>query len=162
MLQQIEIQPYEPAYLDAIVSLSLKAWEPVFASVESSFAPELFNYFYPDWRAHQQKDVEKACNSDAMHVGVACIGDSVAGFVAFRLGEQDRTGEIYMIAVDPAHQRKGISGKLTDYATQAMRAAGMEICMLSTGADPGHEPARRSYEKSGFKPWHSVIYFKQL
>ena len=159
---QLDIKRYEPEHLDSIVALSLRAWEPVFISVKQNFDPELYAYYYPDWRAHQKKDVEKACRDEEITVFTALADDTIAGFVAYKLDASEKTGEIHMIAVDPDFQRQGISSRLIDFATQKMLEAQMEICMIGTGADPGHGPARRSYEKSGFKPWHNVIYFKKL
>lgn len=43
-----------------------------------------------------------------------------------------------------------------------MKEAGMEVAMVETGADAGHEPARRTYEKAGFHPWPAVKFFKYL
>lgn len=159
---QIAIRPYLPEHLDSVVALSLRAWEPVFVSVKRNFDPELYEYYYPDWRTHQKKEVIKACNDQEISVWVALADDTITGFVAYKLDTAGKTGEIYMIAVDPAFQRKGISTRLTDFATSKMKEAQMEICMIGTGADPGHGPARASYEKSGFKPWHNVIYFRKL
>lgn len=159
---EIQLRPCRPEHLGELVDLALRAWEPVFASIREHFDPELYDYYYPDWRAHQQNDVERVVKADDISVTLAWAGSQLAGFVAFRLGDDNKTGEIYMIAVDPEFQRQGISSQLTGYATRKMQEAGMEICMLSTGADPGHAPARKSYEKSGFKPWQSVIYFKRL
>ena len=159
---QINIHPYKPELLEDIVALSVRAWEPVFVSVKQNFDPELYDYYYPDWRAHQKKDVEKACRDDEVKVWVALSDETVTGFVAYKLDAAEKTGEIHMIAVDPGFQRQGISSRLIDFATEQMKAAQMDICMIGTGADPGHGPARKSYEKSGFKPWHNVIYFKKL
>ena len=159
---QIEIRPFKPEHLEDILALSLRAWEPVFISVKQNFDPELYEYYYPDWRAHQKKDVEKACQDQEITVWVALSDDTITGFVAYKLDVSEKTGEIHMIAVDPDFQRRGISSKLIDFATRKMQEAKMEICMIGTGADPGHGPARKNYEKSGFKPWHNVIYFKKL
>lgn len=159
---EIEIRPFASRDLDRIVDLSLRAWAPVFSSVKASFDPELYEYFYPDWQAHQEKDVRRTCSSPDNKTWVATSDDRPVAFAAIRLSVEDKTGEIFMIAVDPDFQRRGISRRLIDFVTSQMKAAGMEMCMLSTGADPGHEPARLAYERSGFKPWHSIIYFKKL
>ncbi len=57
-----------------------------------------------------------------------------------------------MIAVDPDRQRAGIATALTRTATQWMRDSGMSAAMVETGGDPGHLPARRIYETTGFTP----------
>ena len=166
---QVAIQPYRLEHLEKIVALSLRAWEPVFISIKQNFDPELYDYYYPDWRVHQQKEVEKTCKDEEIEVWTAIVddanggnggkSDTVAGFVACKLDAGEKTGEIHMIAVDPQYQRRS---ELIDFATAKMRKAGMEICMIATGADSGHHPARKSYEKSGFKPWQNVIYFRKL
>ena len=51
---------------------------------------------------------------------------------------------------------------LTEFAVTRMWEEGMEVAMVETGADPGHEPARRTYEKAGFLPWPAVKFFKYL
>jgi ribosomal protein S18 acetylase RimI-like enzyme len=67
-----------------------------------------------------------------------------------------------MIAVDPTYQRRGVAGTLTDLALDEMRARGLTLATVGTGADPGHAPARRTYEAAGFTPWPSVLYVRML
>jgi hypothetical protein len=43
-----------------------------------------------------------------------------------------------------------------------MKDAGMSIAMVETGGDPGHAPARRTYEKLGFGLLPIARYFKKL
>jgi ribosomal protein S18 acetylase RimI-like enzyme len=156
------IKPYETNHREPIVKLSLRAWEPVFESVRATFDRELYDHFWPDWRVSQRRDVEAACDDPDMQVWVAIDGDAVIGFVAVRLHAGDSMGEIYMIAVDPDAQRKGTGVELSHYACAWMREQNMTVAMAETGNDPGHGPARRTYEKAGFCPWHNVRYFKKL
>jgi hypothetical protein len=44
----MHIAPYAPDHRDAIVELSLRAWAPVFASLEREMAPEVWAAFYPN------------------------------------------------------------------------------------------------------------------
>lgn len=37
-----------------------------------------------------------------------------------------------------------------DFAIARMKAAGMRVATVATGADASHAPARRAYEKAGF------------
>jgi GNAT superfamily N-acetyltransferase len=156
------IQPYEPKHKEPIVALSLRAWAPVFESIRETLDPEIYDYFYPDWRVSQRRDVEAACDDPDMHVWTAIEGDAVIGFVAVRLHADDAMGEIYMIAVDPDVQRKGTGVGLSDFACAWMKDQNMASVMVETGNDPGHAPARRTYEKAGFRPWYNVRYFKTL
>lgn len=68
-------------------------------------------------------------------------------------GRQDdaetRLGEIYIVAVDPAHQRSGVGTALTQLALDELADAGMTVAMVETGGDPGYAAARELYEHSG-------------
>jgi GNAT superfamily N-acetyltransferase len=156
------IEPYAPQHQDAVVRLSLRAWEPVFVSLEQALGADVFGLLYPDWRASQQQAVVEVCAAADTHVWVAIEADAPLGFVAVKLDAASRVGEVYMVAVDPAAQRRGIGSALVTFATDWMRAAGMAVAMIGTGGDPGHAPARRAYEKLGFGPLPLVQYYKKL
>ena len=158
----MNIEPYDPSHADAVARLSLRAWSPVFASLKEELAPDVWEQFYPDgWRASQEKSVRDTCASADMKTWVAVEAGNVAGFFVIRFHE-GKLGEIYMIAVDPDYQRRGIAMALTEFAEQQMKDAGMEIAMVETGGDPGHAPARAAYEKSGFRVLPLARYFKKL
>jgi ribosomal protein S18 acetylase RimI-like enzyme len=158
----VKIDPYHVSHLDSVVALSLRAWAPVFASLAGALGPDLYREMVPDWRASQAKAVAAACADASMRTWVALEGAETAGFVALRLHEEDRTGEIYMIAVDPSFQRRGIATALMCHSLDGFRRSGMSIAMVETGGDPGHGPARRAYEAFGFHPLPTVKYFKKL
>ena len=157
------IELYDDSKLDAIVRLSLRAWEPVFESLRDAMGPAVYRAFYrDDWRAAQRRAVEAVCSSGDLHVWVATEESRTAGFVALKLHPEDRMGEIYMIAVDPDFQRRGIAARLTGHSIDWFRDAGMSIAMVETGGDPGHAPARRAYEVAGFRLLPVARYFKSL
>jgi ribosomal protein S18 acetylase RimI-like enzyme len=158
----MDIEPYADSDLAAIVALSLRAWEPVFASLAQVMDPEVFREQHPDWRVTQRNAVEATCADESFRVWVAREGAQTAGFVALRLHAADRMGEIYMIAVDPEHQRRGIAAALTQHSLAWFRQAGMTTVMVETGGDPGHAPARRTYESAGFRLLPVARYFKKL
>lgn len=157
------IEPFQHAKLDAVVELALRAWAPVFESLEQAMLPAVYRAFYRgDWRTAQRRAVEAVCADSDVHVWVATEESRVAGFVALKLHPEDRMGEIYMIAVDPDFQRRGIATRLTSHSLEWFRQAGMSIAMVETGADPGHAPARRTYESSGFRLLPVARYFRSL
>jgi len=157
------IEPYESSRLAAIVRLSLRAWEPVFESMRDAMLPAVYAAFFrDDWRAAQRRAVESVCADEQVRVWVASEESRTAGFVALKLHPEDRMGEIYMIAVDPDFQRRGIAKRLTAHSVDWFRNAGMSIVMVETGGDPGHAPARRAYESSGFRLLPVARYFKAL
>jgi GNAT superfamily N-acetyltransferase len=159
----MQIKPYNPQHLDAVVHLSLRAWTPVFDSIQKAMDAEVYRAFYPDnWRVSQQKAVEDVCAAEDTNVWVAIDTDSIVGFVAVKLYSEDSMGEIYMVAVEPDFQGQGIGSALIEFALAWMKDAGMSIAMVETGGDPGHAPARCTYEKVGFGLFPVARYFKKL
>ncbi len=67
-----------------------------------------------------------------------------------------------MIAVDPGYQRSGVGSLLTSHALRWFADIGMALAMVETGGDPGHAPARRTYERAGFVHLPVARYFKRL
>lgn len=148
----------------ALVRLSLRAWEPVFASFAAILGPRVFALLYPDWRAGQRTVVETICAAPGVTVLVAEVDGAVAGFLAYRLDSPDAalTGEVELLAVDPAHQNRGVGTALNERALAEMAAAGMRLAVAATGGDPGHAPARRAYEKAGYVGLPLTRYYKDL
>lgn len=159
---EIQINPYEPEQLDTIIRLSLQAWTPVFESIQNVMDFDVYQELYPDdWRISQQKAVESVCRAEDSHLWVSDSG-SITGFVAVKCDPATRMGEIYMVAVAPDFQGRGIGSALIQFALGWMKEAGMSVAMVETGGDPGHAPARYTYEKLGFRLLPIARYFKKL
>jgi ribosomal protein S18 acetylase RimI-like enzyme len=157
------IRPFEKRDAAAVVELSLRAWEPVFVSLEQVLGPDVFGRLHPDWREDQRQAVEEVCSSQETRVWVADKNGEIVGFVATGVFDRERrVGEISMLAVDPDHQAGGVGTALTEFALDSLRDAGMRIAMVETGGDPGHAPARRTYERAGFTLLPIARYFQNL
>jgi ribosomal protein S18 acetylase RimI-like enzyme len=156
------VRAYVPADRAAVIALSLRAWEPVFVSIRAAPAGSgVHEVLYADGReAAQRAAVADACDSGP--VWVAEADGVVAGFVALRLHADVRMGEIHMLAVDPAQQRRGLGAHLTAFALDRMREQGMATAMVETGGDAGHAPARATYEQGGFALLPVARYFRVL
>jgi ribosomal protein S18 acetylase RimI-like enzyme len=158
----IRIRPYDAADRDGVLGLSIRAWQPVFASLEAALGAALFHLLHPDWRRDQTEAVDAVLEDETMAVWVAEADEGVVGFTALVLHEARGLGEIYMIAVDPPAQQAGTGTLLTRFALERLAAAGMTVAMVETGGDFGHAPARRTYERSGFRALPVVRYFQPL
>ena len=146
-----------------IVDLSLRAWAPVFESLEQVLGSEIFGRMHPDWREDQRRAVEDVCAAKKGRVWIAEVDGTVVGFVAIELHHPERSmGEISMLAVDSDHQGGGIGTALTAFALDRLKDAGMKVAMVETGGDPGHTAARRTYEKAGYVLLPIARYFKNL
>ena len=157
------IREFREDDLGAIIELSLRAWEPVFASVRQVLGDTIFLRLHPDWKEDQADGVQSACNNDERDVFVAETDGRPVGFVAVALNAfHEGMGAIDIIGVDPDYQRRGISSRLTEFAIEHMRRRGMDIAVVETGGDPGHQPARAAYEAAGFTLLPIARYFRLL
>jgi ribosomal protein S18 acetylase RimI-like enzyme len=158
----VPIRPVGAPDVDDLVRLSLMAWEPVFRSFEQLLGPSVYTLIWPDWRTGQIEAIEAVCQGgEKTTVWVAEADGMVVGFVAYELHE-DKTGEVQLLAVHPAHQNRGIGTELNIFALKKMKDSGMVMARVETGGDPSHAPARRSYEKAGYTALPLVRYFKDL
>jgi GNAT superfamily N-acetyltransferase len=159
----LAIRPFEEVDLEPIVELSLLAWEPVFTAWEEILGSELYPVaIYEDWRASQAEGVTRVCQDENLFTWVAEVGGIPVGFVSYKLDHDAKTGEVYMLAVHPEHQNGGIGTQLNLFALEEFRAAGMRLAVVGTGGDPGHAPARRSYEKAGYTGLPLMRYYQAL
>jgi GNAT superfamily N-acetyltransferase len=156
------IRPQLDADITEIVAFSLRAWKPVHESMAGVLGPRLNRLVYPDCAAGQARAVEEACRDQTMTIWVAEAGARPVGFAAVAFRTDPDSAEIEMIAVDPGHQNQGIASALLACALDQISAAGVSLVQLGTGGDPGHAPARRTYEKAGFTPLPLVRYYKEL
>jgi ribosomal protein S18 acetylase RimI-like enzyme len=163
MGMNLRIRPVSSGDVEALMELSVLAWEPVFASFRHILGPEIYPILYPDWRQRQRDSVAEVCADGAgLTVLVAEVDGVVAGFIAYELDMVEKTGEVDLLAVHPDHQNHGIGTALNTYALAEMRARGARLAVVATGGDPGHAPARRSYEKAGYTGLPLVRYYKAL
>ena len=149
--------------IEDLVQLSLLAWAPVFSSFKQVLGERIYALIYPDWRRQQREVVERVCkDNEKTLVWVAETDGIVTGFIAYTLKSEEKTGEVELLAVHPDYQNRGIGTALNQFAFEKMKASGMKIAMIATGGDPGHAPARRSYEKAGYTALPLVRYYQDL
>ncbi len=160
----LSVRAIRPDDVPEIVGFSLRAWAPVFESFRTVLGERVFRALYPDWLESQASAVATVCRDEAADVFVAEVEGRPVGYVAVLFHEERAAscGEVEMLAVDPDHQNMGIGSALTDFAVAHIRASGCVLAVIGTGGDPGHAPARRTYEKAGFTALPLVKYYKSL
>lgn len=159
----LQILRFAPRHRDAVISLAIDAWTPVFDRTRTEVPRFVYDAFYPKgWAARQRADVAALLDDAPETIAVACVNGVVVGFVGVRMHPEDSMGEIEILAVAPDRQRTGVGGRLIAFAEDAIRSAGMTMAMVETVGDSGHLPARRAYEAVGFEPWPVARYFKRV
>ena len=161
----VSIRPLRPDDIDVVVEFSLRAWQPVFESFRQVMGAEIYRRVYPDWKTIQADVVESSCRAEGNRVWVAEADGRPVGYtvvVVHPINRETESGEIYMLAVDPDYQGRGIGLALGSFAVDRITELGIPLAEIGTGGDPGHAPARRLYERAGFTPVPLVRYFKAL
>ena len=163
----LHIRPFSPDDMEEVVQLSLGAWTPVYHSFEQVLGPTIYSLLFPDGKKTQRAIVEKICREhEKTLVWVAEAHAMMTGFIAYTLNSQengqDDTGEVELLAVHPDYQNHGIGTELNQFALEKMKESGMKLALVATGGDPGHAPARRTYEKAGYTALPGVRYYQDL
>jgi GNAT superfamily N-acetyltransferase len=149
--------------LEDVVQLSLLAWASVFSSFKQVLGTQIYAALYPNWQRQQREVVERVCkDDDGFTVFVAQLDGTVAGFIAYTVNGDGQTGEVELLAVHPDYQNHGIGTELNTFVLDKMKERGIKLAVVGTGGDPGHAPARRSYEKAGYTALPLVRYYKAL
>lgn len=128
------------------------AFAPVFASFRALLGEDLYQLAQAHSEAAQGDYLASLLALDSgWEVYVAEQAGVVVGFVSVQLNPETLVGEIGLNAVHPNWAGAGIGAAMYDFALARMRQAGMRVATVSTGGDASHAPARRAYEKAGFK-----------
>jgi len=115
---------------------------------------------WQDWKAGQ---IDRFFAEHPEWVHVAEVDGEIVAVVTFRLDRQCQIGTIGNNGVDPRYQGRGIGTAMYQHVLEIFRQAGMRYAEVETGLDEAAAPARRAYEKVGFRPLNtSVHYFQEL
>ena len=150
MSDEVRIVPAREEHIEAACDIAIAAWTPIREIFRRDLGDEIYESQF----------------SGALRAGrgyVALVGDTVAGFISYRVVEATKTGVIGENAVNPEIRGKGIGPKMYEFVLNKMREEGLLFASVHTGLDDGHAPARRAYEKAGFKAnLPSINYYQKL
>ena len=105
--------------------------------------------------------VKGQIDSGAWQIAVCEHEDKLVGFITFTIngiwGEICNNGALRDTGL------KGIGQTMYKYAMDEFRKAGVKVVKVTTGLDWAHAPARRAYERAGFKKHlDSTTYYMEL
>ena len=161
MKNELKIRPFNESDLNALIQITLLAFEPIFISFRQIFGSIIYPILYPDWRKIQTDGLIWISKNEKTSLWVAEWEGVLVGYIGYEL-KDDQKGEVQLLAVHPNYQNRGIGTELNLFALQKMKEAGMVLAVVETGGDESHAPARVSYEKAGYTPLPLVRYFMHL
>ncbi len=118
------------------------------------------NKSWDEWVWKSVKEYLKEKNTKKF---VTKINGKIVGFCSYRIDKIKKIGTVGYNGVLPEYSGLGIGTYQINKILELMKKEGMEIAEVLTGLNEGHAPARRMYEKAGFKEFFkSVLYTKKL
>lgn len=128
-----------------------------YADVRAQQTGEILDCIWEEWQAGLPQSI------DIKQVVIAEINGEAVGFASYKLDAATRIGTVDDNAVLPQHRGLGVGRQMLTRVLEILEAAGMEFAQVSTGLEEPYAPARRMYERQGFKPLHrSIHYVKKL
>ena len=154
------IRPYQPSDLKRLQEITAHTFGPV--SIDRNMEQRLGPFGAGDWSTRKAGSIADDCAAqpDGVFVAVDPAGD-VVGYVTTRLNPVSRIGWIPNLAVDPAHQGKGLGRALLEHALAFFRTSGMQVAKIETLAQ---NPIGQSlYPTLGFQEVaHQIHYAMRL
>lgn len=152
-----------PGDIPRICEIAKLAWEKIFDYLETSYGKNLYNTVNPDCRNSKTPAIIRFFEQHPDWLYVAERNGRVVGFICFEINSSTRCGTIGNNAADPECGEKGVGQEMYQAVLEKFRQEGVKAAMVTTGADPAHAPARRAYERAGFKlKTEQVFYIMDL
>lgn len=159
-MPEVTTRPATEADLEQIIAIARRIWTMGMTKrLEDAFGVQ-GGKPWDEWTA---RDIGGAVAARLDTCLVAEVEGQVAGWVTWSVNRERNQGQIGYNGVAPEFRGLGIGTTLVRMAIEKLREAGVPLAIVITGLDDGHAPARRVYEKCGFKPFHqSVTYVMKL
>lgn len=78
-------------------------------------------------------------------------GGEVVGFCSYGIDEVRKRGQVGYNGVAKSHQGRGLGTAMLDFVMAKLREEGMEYATVLVFDNDEHLPARKNYERHGFK-----------
>lgn len=114
------------------------------------YGDDLFERLRPDWAGVLVAQVEAWANDAEQLVWIADLDGVTVGFIVTTCDLQTGMGMVELVAVDQAHQRQGVGGRLVAHALAHLREVGVVYVEAYIRDFPGHEPAHQMFRSQGF------------
>ena len=150
------LRVYRPSDLLRLQEITAHTFGPVSidGGMEKLFGP----FGRGDWRTRKTAAIADDCRLQPDGVFVAeDAGGTVVGYVTTRLNAESRVGWIPNLAVDPAHQGRGLGRVLLEHAIAFFRRSGMEVAKIETLAQ--NPVGQKLYPSLGFKEVARQIHY---
>ena len=158
----MDMREYKNEDLETVMKIADMAWRPIRKMGRENLGDRIADLLNP-----MGDDISKGLQVkeqiESGNYGVAiCEHEGTAvGFITWHISGV--FGEICNNAALPECGVKGIGQTMYKYVMELFRSSGVKVVKVTTGLDWAHAPARRAYERAGFKKHlDSTTYFMEL
>lgn len=125
------IRAYQPTDLPRLQEITAETFGPV--SIDRNMERRLGPFGQGDWRRRKVGAIADDCTAqpDGVFVAEDAAGRVVA-YITTRLNQLSGIGWIPNLAVDPAHQGRGLGRALIEHALEFLRRSGMQVAKIET------------------------------
>ncbi|HEY7116211.1 MAG TPA: GNAT family N-acetyltransferase [Tepidisphaeraceae bacterium] len=150
------IRAYQATDLARLQEITAQTFGPV--SIDRNMETLLGPFGLGDWRDRKVAAIADDCRlqPDGVFVAQDPAGQ-IAGYVTTRLNPASGIGWIPNLAVDPAHQNKGLGRALLNHAIDFFRRCGMQVAKIETLEQ--NPIGQTLYPSLGFKEVARQIHF---
>ncbi len=147
--EKLTIRDCKPEDKEAIIAITKAAWGGVAFSkiVEDRYGVRGGK----PWWQHKVKSILKNMESNPDRFFVAEYEGKVVGYALYSSDPDSKIGRVRDNAVSPDFGGKGIGAAMHRAVLRALKESGMELAQVTTGLAEGFAPARKMYERQGFK-----------
>jgi ribosomal protein S18 acetylase RimI-like enzyme len=151
------IRPYRPEDLSRLQDITAQTFGPV--SIDRNMEELLGPFGQGGWQGRKVAAIADDCRlqPDGVFVAEDPATGTPIGYVTTRLNATSKIGWIPNLAVDPAHQGKGLGRALLEHALTFFRQSGMEVAKIETLEQ--NPIGQNLYPSLGFKEVARQIHF---
>lgn len=158
----MDMRSYRPEDLEKVMEIADIAWRPIRQMSREALGDTIADLLNP---AGDDKSkglqVKDQIDSGAYRIAVCEHEGALVGFITYCVN--GLFGEICNNGALTSTGLKGIGQTMYKYVLEEFRKANVKVVKVTTGLDWAHAPARRAYERAGFKKHlDSTTYFMEL
>ena len=156
------MREYRSGDLGQVMNIANAAWQPIRKMSREALGDTISDLLNPAGDA-ESKGLQIKDQIDSGQYGIAvCEHDGqIVGFITWHI--EGCIGTICNNAARPNTGLKGIGQTMYGFVLEKFHQAGVKAVAVTTGLDWAHAPARRAYERAGFrKHLDSTTYYMEL
>ena len=153
---KVIIRKAKPEDVESILEITAEAFKnyTIYHLLEKRYGVKFGGKPWYEWK---KRELKKFCDSFLNRIYIAELDGKIVGYMTYYLDRERKMGEVGNNAVAPQYQRRGVATELLRKVLETFREEGMEYAYVGTLEND--VPARRLYEKVGFKELCRSIHY---